>query len=115
MQLAQDGTLLLLKSMGQSGSIVKPYDGTGGCTTLKIWKESLLCYFALFNINPGQNQVTVAACFMEGGAKDWWNHLCSTGDHKDIKDIEELVRSLHITFRPLNEDLQLSWRWKTLQ
>ena len=111
----EDNTLSVLRAMGKQGVSVKPYDGTGGCLTLKVWAESLKRYLRLFNIKDGVDQVTVAVCFLEGKAKDWWDNACFTEQHEGIKDVEQLLHALQIHFRPLNEDVKLSLLWKNLQ
>ena len=113
---AMDGnTLQVLRALGKQGISVKSYDGSGGCTTLKIWGEAVKRYLKLFNIKEGMDQVTVAACFLEGKAKDWWDNICSTDQHRSILNIEQLLHDLQVHFRPLNEDMKLSLQWRNLQ
>ena len=108
-------TLAILKSMGRQGVSVKAYDGKGGGASLRIWGESLRRYFRLFNIREGVDQVTIATCFLEGKAKDWWDNICLTEQQDEIGDIEQLIHRLQLHFRPLNEDINLSLQWRNLQ
>ena len=104
----EGNTLSVLKALGKQGVAVKPYDRGGRCMTLKVWGETVWRYLKLFNVREGADQVTVAVCFLEGKAKDWWDNICFTEQQKDIIDIEQLLHALQIQFRPLNEDTKLS-------
>ena len=111
----EGNTLAVLKAMGKQGISVKPYDGTGGCAALKVWGESVKRHLRLFNIKEGIDQVTVAACCLEGKAKDWWDNVVLTEQSEEIKNVEQLLDALRVHFRPLNEDIRLSLQWKNLQ
>ena len=78
-EITDPSTLSVLKALGRQGVSVRSYDGTGGCCTLKSWNDSLLRYFRLYNIRGGDNQVTIAVCFLSERAKDWWERLSTTG------------------------------------
>ena len=108
-------TLAVLKAIGKQGISVRPYDGTGGYLTLKVWGESLRRYLRMFGIKEESEQVMVAVCFLEGRAKEWWDNLCCTEQREEIVDVDQLIHSLQVHFRPLNEDIRLSSQWKTLQ
>ena len=111
----EGNTLAVLKALGKQGMSVKSYDGTGGCMALKVWGKILRRYLRLFNIREGIDQVTVATCFLEGKAKDWWDNVCITEQHQDISNVDLLLHAMQVHFKPLNEDVRLSLLWKTLQ
>ena len=113
--ITDGNTLAVLKALGKQGIAIKPYDGGGGCLALKVWGEALRRYLKLFSIKGDVDQVTVATCFLEGKAKDWWDNACFTGQQKEINDVESLLHALQIHFRPLNEDIKLSLQWRNLQ
>ena len=110
-----ENALAVLKSMGRQGMSVKPYDGKGGGTALRVWGESLRRHFRLFNITEPTDQLVLATCCLEGKAKDWWDGICLTEQWEEINNLEQLLHVLQLHFRPLNEDISQALQWRTLQ
>ena len=106
--------LKLLQAMGKQGNLVTNYDGTGGQTVLDIWSEGLYRHFKLFEIEDSESEVTLAACFLKGRAKEWWEKMCHTKQHLEIRNLPNFIEALNHEFRPLNEDLRLTNQWKML-
>ena len=83
-----NNTLSVLKALGRQGISIRSYDGIGGVTILQVWMESVQRHLHLFNIKGGSNQVTLAVCFLEGRAREWWDKSCTTGAYKEIQDLD---------------------------
>ena len=106
--------LKLLQAMEKQGNLVSNYDGTGGQTALDVWSEGLYRHFKLFEIEDSESEVTLAACFLKGRAKEWWEKMCHTKQHLEIRNLPNFIEALNHEFRPLNEDLRLTNQWKML-
>ena len=89
-----NNTLSVLKALGRQGISIRSYDGIGGVTTLRAWMESVQRHLRLFNIKGGSNQVTLAVCFLEGRAREWWDKSCTTGAYREIQDLDQLYKAL---------------------
>ena len=109
-----NNTLSVLKALGRQGISIRSYDGTGGITTLRAWMDSVQRHLRLFNIKGGLNQVTLAVCFLDGKARDWWEKTYTTRADREIQDLEQLYKTLQLEFQPLNEDFKLAMQWRSL-
>ena len=111
---SDEKALRLLKAIGKQGNLVSNYDGTGGQTALDVWSEGLQRHFKLFEIQDTESEVMLVACFLKGRAKEWWEKICHTKQHLEIRSLPNLIEALNYEFRPLNEDLRLTNQRKML-
>ena len=78
-EVLDDNTKEILRSLGRQGMVTKSYDGSGGMLVLQMWNDSLAKHFRIQGVREGLNQVTIAACFLVGRAREWWERAYMTG------------------------------------